>query len=151
MNIEIKYLADVPEYEPQVFALANKEFGNGDKEYFFREIFKRSMNKDKLPICFVSFVDGRLAGSVSLWRADILLMQDLCPWLSALVVAPEFRGCGVGIRLQEFLIDFCKEKGYEDLHLCTKIDGYYEKTGFEYVCDAERAQNEYIKIYKKIL
>lgn len=43
--------------------------------------------------------------------------QDLYPWLSALYVKENKRGKGVGQELQNFLVEYCRIKGFKELFL----------------------------------
>ena len=84
--LTIEHLADYPEYIDEVIDLICKEFGDEENYGFWESIVKHSLNKDKLPLTFVAIMDNKLAGTVGLWRADLLSRQDLYPWLSALYV-----------------------------------------------------------------
>jgi len=61
------------------------------------------------------------------------------------IISPELRGHGLGHRLLEKAISFCKEKGYSSIYLWT-FEGLhparhlYEKFGFKLVWEGEGAQ-----------
>lgn len=61
------------------------------------------------------------------------------------IISPELRGHGLGHRLLEKAISFCKEKGYPSIYLWT-FEGLhparhlYEKFGFKLVWQGEGAQ-----------
>lgn len=149
--ITIEYLADHLEYIDDVIDCIWKEFGEEDNRAFWESIVKNSLRKDKLPLTFIALSDNKLAGTVGLWRGDLLSRQDLFPWLSALFVKEEYRGRNVGQALQRFLIDYCRKEGYEDLFLYTDLCNYYEKTGWKYIGEEIEYSGNSIKIYKQNL
>lgn len=112
---------------------------------------KNSLRKNQLPLTFIALMDNKLVGTIGLWRSDLLSRQDLYPWLSALFVKEEYRSNNIGQELQRFLIDYCRQKGYEELFLYTDICNYYEKTGWQYLEDGIEYSGGNIKIYKKKL
>lgn len=59
-------------------------------------------------------VDGeQLLGTVGLWRCDLITRQDLCPWLAALYVDDAARGKGLAGQLQQHVIAYAAQSGYE--------------------------------------
>jgi predicted N-acetyltransferase YhbS len=126
-----------------------KEFGNENNYDFFQSIIKNSLIKNKLPLTFIALEENELVGTIGLWRSDLMSRQDLFPWLSALFVKETSRGKRIGQKLQNFLVEYCREAGFTELFLYTDISGYYEKTGWEYLEDGVEYSGEYIKIYKK--
>lgn len=137
--MEIKELRDCPEFKDTVVEWINREFGDENTIQFYRSIIEHSMVKDKLPLTFVAVDNGKLLGTAGIWRGDLLSRQDLYPWFSALVVNPEYRNGGIGIKIQNHILEYCKAKGFKEIYLYTDLVGYYEKndwskfdTGYEY-------------------
>jgi GNAT superfamily N-acetyltransferase len=89
----------------------------------------------------VAMLDGKIAGSVSLFPAKIDAyggqVEELeYPEIRMLAVAPEARGKGVATKLISECIERCKKKGYHSIGLHTGefMDGamrLYEHLGFE--------------------
>lgn len=147
----IEHLADHIEYIDTVTNWLWKEFGNENNYDFFHSIIINSLTKNNLPLTFIALEDNELAGTIGLWRSDLVSRQDLFPWLSALYVKENFRGKRIGQKLQNFLVQYCKEAGFKELFLYTDINNYYEKTGWEYIDDGVEYSGEYLKIYIKEL
>ncbi|SET64845.1 Acetyltransferase (GNAT) domain-containing protein [Natronincola peptidivorans] len=146
--IEIKHLKDCREHIDLVIDWLWKEWGN-DKNYGnYQSIVEHSLNKDNLPQTFIAFIDGEPVGTVGLWRCDLISRQDLYPWLACLFVLPKYRGRGIGIELQNFLIQYAESLGYKELFLYTVLNGYYEKIGWEYMGDGFTPKGEKERIYK---
>lgn len=147
--LTIEHLADHKEHIDTVVNWIWNEFGNENDYEFFKSIIKNSLIKNKLPLTFIALEDNELVGTIGLWRSDLMSRQDLFPWLSALFVKENFRGKRIGQKLQNFLIEYCREVGFTELFLYTDICNYYEKTGWKYLEDGIEHSGEYIKIYNK--
>ncbi|PWM47564.1 MAG: GNAT family N-acetyltransferase [Clostridiales bacterium] len=110
----------------------------GKEESFNMDFFKAAVispaAKDGIPATFIAFYDNEPAGSVCLWRSDMLSRQDLTPWLANLFVKEEFRKNHIGSALQKQLVSYAKELGFEKVWLYTDLVDYYEKTGWQQ-CD----------------
>lgn len=139
MSIEIKALGECLEHKDTVIEWMNNEFGNATSYNFYRDIVEHSMKENQVPITFVMVEDGELLGTVGIWRGDLLSRQDLFPWLSALIVNPKYRNRGIGIELQNYVLQYCKEKELKEIYLYTDLENYYEKNewikfdvGYEY-------------------
>jgi GNAT superfamily N-acetyltransferase len=78
-------------------------------------------------------VDGRLEGSISI---DGVHADDEGAHLRWFIMSDALRGQGVGGRLMDTAVTFCREKGYKRVYLWTfaGLDAarhLYEKCGFE--------------------
>ena len=100
---------------------------------------EHSTKENDLPITFVMVENDELLGTVGIWRGDLLSRQDLYPWLSALIVNPKYRNRGIGKELQNYVLEYCRKKGYKEVFLYTDLKNYYEKNewvqfdlGYEY-------------------
>ncbi|MCF2642150.1 GNAT family N-acetyltransferase [Roseburia hominis] len=127
------------QFKDLVIQWMNEEFGN-DKSYkFYKGIVEHSTKENDLPITFVMVENDELLGTVGIWRGDLLSRQDLYPWLSALIVNPKYRNRGIGKELQNYVLEYCRKKGYKEVFLYTDLKNYYEKNewvqfdlGYEY-------------------
>ena len=126
----IGMLYDYPEFTDTVIKWLNREFGGEKSFHFYKGIIEHSLEENRIPITFVAFDSGVLLGTVGIWRGDLLSRQDLFPWLSALVVNPQYRNKGIGQMLQKFALQYCESKGIKEIFLYTDLVGYYEKSGW---------------------
>lgn len=136
------------EHIETVVDLINDEFGTENSREFYKDIINHSLNEDELPITFVLTKDNDLVGTVGIWRGDLLSRQDLYPWLSALVVKEEFRNKGIGIKLQEYILNYCALKNYKEIYLYTDIENYYEKTGWKCIDIGYEYSGNKVNIYR---
>ena len=128
--MKIEMLKDYPEFVEEVIEWLNNEFGNRNSYKIYQGIIEHSLVENQLPITFIAVENGILLGTVGIWRGDLLSRQELYPWLSALVVNPNYRNKGIGQSLQKHVLEYCKMSGYKEIFLYTELDGYYEKSGW---------------------
>ena len=128
--MKIEMLKDYPEFVEEVIEWLNNEFGNRNSYKFYQGIIEHSLVENQLPITFIAVENGILLGTVGIWRGDLLSRQELYPWLSALVVNPNYRNKGIGQSLQKHVLEYCKMSGYKEIFLYTELNGYYEKSGW---------------------
>ncbi|WP_315078781.1 GNAT family N-acetyltransferase [uncultured Clostridium sp.] len=149
--LKIAYLADYKENTETIISWLWREFGNETNRDFFQSIIKHSCKKNSLPLTFIALLDGELVGTVGVWRSDLMSRQDLFPWLSALYVKENYRNQGIGQKLQNFVLTYCKNAGFSEIFLYTDIDNYYEKFDWKHFEDGVEYSGDYVKIYKKEL
>ena len=88
-------------------------------------------------------------GVVSLWLSDVKTRQDLSPWMATLYVQDTYRNRHIGQALQRASLEAARALGrYDWLYLVTELDNYYEKTGWEFVCEAPVGHGHTEKIYR---
>ncbi|MCC5910010.1 MAG: GNAT family N-acetyltransferase [Clostridiaceae bacterium] len=144
----IKHLSECKEHMDLVTHWLWREWGNEKNYRSYKSIIENSLSEDNLPQTFVALIDDKPVGTVGLWRCDLMSRQDLYPWLASLYVEPDYRGQGIGTKLQNFLVEHSKELGYEEIFLYTELMDYYEKTGWEYIGDSITPKGEEVRMYK---
>jgi GNAT superfamily N-acetyltransferase len=79
----------------------------------------------------VAFEDEAPVGSISLLPDDPPAPLGASPWLASFYVRPDRRGCGIGGRLHQALVDAARAAGLSFLHLWTPdAAGWYEARGW---------------------
>lgn len=146
--MKIDLLKNHPEHLNTIVNWIYKEFGMETSREFYKGIIDHSLTEGQLPITFVAMEDNEVIGTVGIWRSDLLSRQDLFPWFSALYVREDYRCKGIGIQLQEYALKYCKKQGFKEVYLYTDIENYYEKTGWEFICDGYEYSGSKIKIYR---
>lgn len=149
--MKIGMLKEYPEHIDTIVDWVNDEFGNDNSRNFYRAIIEHSLADNQLPITFVAIEEGTLLGTVGIWRGDLLSRQELFPWLSALVVNPNYRNRGIGKKLQEHVLEYCKINGYKEIFLYTNLIDYYEKNGWIPFDKGYEYVGSEVCIYKHIL
>lgn len=131
--VEILNFVDCPDCLPEVAKRINAQWF-ADKEGHTEAGMLARMRmgrRDGIPLGLVAFVDGQLAGTVSLIENDLEERKDLSPWLAGLLVFSEFRGSGVGTALARELIRCARAIGFERLYLYTDKPEFYERLDWQ--------------------
>jgi GNAT superfamily N-acetyltransferase len=147
-DIAFSSLADRPELKDLVARWLWSFWGAPGNFDFYRSMTGHC-RKDGFPLMYVALIDGMPVGTVSLLPSDLFSRQDLYPWMADLYVPPECRGEGVGSALQDFVLEEAKKRGFCQVFLETSLNGYYEKKGWEFVCEEMDRDCSILRIYKK--
>jgi len=146
MNLTVKNIVEDKQYFDEILNLIYKEWGNNDFE-FWKSWVQSSMSENDVPMTFIVFCDNELVGTFSLWRCDLQSRQDLFPWLGGIVVKEEWRRKGVGLFIQHKAKEILKSLGYNKAYLFTKMTGYYEKTGWQFMDMGIDERGNSVRIY----
>ncbi|HEY3272925.1 MAG TPA: GNAT family N-acetyltransferase [Methanocella sp.] len=147
-DIEFSSLADRPELKELVARWLWSFWGAPGNFDFYRSMTEHC-RKDDFPLMYVALTDDRPVGTVSLLRADLFSRQDLFPWMADLFVPSEHRGKGIGSALQDYVLEEAKKHGFSQVYLETPLNGYYEKNGWEFVCEDMDRDCSVLRIYQK--
>jgi putative acetyltransferase len=101
---------------------------------------REAKDRNGVPLSLVALQAGEPVGTVNLVDNDNEERPDLKPWLAALLVRPEHRGCGVGSALVRSLAAEAGRLGIPRMYLGTDIPGYYARLGAELF---EKVSDEY--------
>ncbi len=121
----------------------------GNYSFYYNCMLHSLETESDLPRFYLALKDDKIIGSYAMLRNDLISRQDLTPWFACLYIIPEFRGNGLGNILLEHAREEARNKGYENLYLCTDLDGYYEKYGWEFLDKGYIFNGEPTKIYIK--
>lgn len=150
-NIKIINLKSVPEHVEEVSYWLWEEWGEA-AGYSLDELVYRTqhcMQEEGVPQTLVALHEGQPAGVVSLWMNDLKTRQDLYPWMATLYVKPEYRNLKIGQALQLASIEAARNStGFPYLYLITELDGYYEKTGWEFTETVPTGTGSTEKVYR---
>lgn len=126
-------------------------FGAENSRAFFASILRASLSEADFPLTWVALDGERVAGTVGLWRCDLISRQDLFPWLAALYVDEGYRGEGLSGQLQQTVIAECRLRGYPTLYLYAECADYYERFGWRYRGEALDYPDKTVRLYYRDL
>lgn len=128
---QIDHLFRHPEHLELVADWIHREFWtrSGRGVEFVAALLRQAVDPDCIPLSRLALVEGRPAGIVNLIACDSTARPDLTPWLAALLVAPQFRGKGIGSALVGDLAKEAARIGCAELFLETDIPPFYERSG----------------------
>lgn len=149
--LKICYLSDYKENINTIIDWLWSEFGNETNRNYYENIIMHSLKKNSLPLTFIALLDDELIGTIGLWKTASISRQDLSPWIAALYVKKEFRNQYVSKKLENFVLNYCKNVGFSKIFIHTTNYNYYEKKNWIFVDDVVDYYGNYSKIYKKEL
>lgn len=137
-------------YKDQAIAYFQKIWANEASKPVYADSITRSLNTDNpLPIWYLLLgSDDEIIGCVGLITNDFISCMDLYPWLAALYIEKDHRGKNLAKLLIDAVVADTKAAGFKKLYLCTDHVGYYEKFGFEYICDGYHPWGESSRVYE---
>src|SRR5438876_12277484 len=122
MEYQIGYLADhadavaaLARWHHDEWATRTPEISIGDRAARFTARAQRG----GLPMGFVAIVGGQVVGLACLVECDLESHAHLSPWLASVVVAPEYRGHGLGSALCKRATDEAGVLGFQRAYLFT--------------------------------
>ena len=136
-GLQISYLADHPEYIPQLAQWLFKQWDSilGEKTAETRiNKLKAHMNRDKLPIAWVAHAKGQLLGTAALRVHDLEGREDLTPWLGGVFVSSHFRRRGIGAALCAAVEEEARSRAVQTLYLFTlDKQAWYSRQGWSII------------------
>ena len=86
---------------------------------------------------WVLCLDGeKIVGGMGVIENDFHDRPDLAPNVCAVYTEEAYRGRGIAGRLLEKVVSDMREKGITPLYLATDHTGFYERYGWEFLCEA---------------
>ena len=113
----------------------------GKSEYYFIKHLADFVNDPEGGRLWIAETSGSIVGSIAIVRVD-----DITAQLRWFLVESKYQGMGIGSRLIETALDFCRENNYGHVFLWTfkGLDAarrLYDRTGFELT--EEKPNNEW--------
>ena len=86
---------------------------------------------------WVLCLDGeKIVGGMGVIENDFHDRPDLAPNVCAVYTEEAYRGRGIAGRLLKKVVSDMREKGITPLYLATDHTGFYERYGWEFLCEA---------------
>jgi GNAT superfamily N-acetyltransferase len=138
MDIEIKFLADVPFLVPVLAQWTYDAWSKYDPELTVDRVMEgliQRFNRDMVPLTLVAFDGDTPVGMASL-KEQIRVpgYSDKTPWLGSLYVIPTYQNHGVGTQLMQAIHAKAAELGFKNIYLFTSDSSqvsWYEKIGWQ--------------------
>ncbi len=146
----IDYLIDHPEAIPELAQLHHDVWHAVTPHLSVSDRiagFRARMARKQVPCGFVAVLDSAVVGMACLVAHDMETRPDLTPWLATVLVAPPYRGRGVGGALSERVVIEAGFLGFPMLYLVTfdKVR-FYTRLGW-----TEQEQAKYLGLPATIM
>lgn len=107
-----------------------------------REAYDESMSdalsgEGTVPQWYVALDGARIIGGAGVIENDFHDKRDLTPNVCALFVEPEYRCHGIAGQILDFICSDMKNHGLDTLYLLTDHTSFYERYGWQYLCEAQ--------------
>ena len=148
--MKVYNILEKKEYLNVVLDLELKEWGTYSEDNLTKKINKVNelLKLDNFAKLILLDKDN-LVGFISLFPTDGEERKDLTPWYATMYVKKEYRGKGYSKILNDALLNYAKEKGYQKIYLKTDLINYYEKFGAIYLEDLNNGEKlYYIDLWK---
>ena len=132
MNVAIVHLFEAPALRPAAARLIHDTFWTAVPGASAEAMARRlalAEAADRIPLCRVAVRGADVLGVVNLVENDDEQHPEWRPWLAGLVVAPDWRGRGLGSRLVRTLLADARRLGLERVYFGTDGPGFYSRLG----------------------
>lgn len=138
-----------PDYKEIAAKYIHSKWGNESNYQLYEDsIFGCINTKEPLPYWYLLEDNNQIAGCIGLIDHDFISRTDLSPWLCSLYIEKDYRGNSLGNLLIEQVKKDAKQEGFKCIYLCTELNDFYEKYGFEYIGQGFYPDGEPSKIYE---
>lgn len=100
-----------------------------------KENIRRLLNNSSF-VCFVSYIDKKIVGGLTAYELEMYDQEGSSMYIYDLAVSKEYQRNGIGTRLVNEMMDYCRLKGIKDMFV--QADGvdkhavqFYKKIGGE--------------------
>ncbi|BEN12538.1 N-acetyltransferase [Serratia marcescens] len=141
-----------PELAPRAIAYFQRHWATAETLMMYEDAINRSLGAtNPLPQWYLLMENDQILGCAGLITNDFISRGELYPWLCALYVEEAQRGRGYGAKLIEHVAAETRRLGFPQLHLCTDMEGYYERSGFVYNGLGYHPWGEASRVYSRVL
>ena len=149
--MKVVNIRDNPQYKERAIAYFQEKWATDKSKAVYQDSISRSLvTKSVLPIWYLLTDKNKIIGCAGLITNDFISCGDLWPWLCALYIEESYRGNAYGSLLIAQIKQDAAQAGFRKIYLCTDHIGYYEKYGFEYICDGYHPWGERSRVYESV-
>lgn len=139
-HIRIAPLADHPHAAPLLARWCYDEWGRDAGVSLQHEVdkFQRALDADGLPRVMIALDGDAVIACAQLKTDELPQLPDCHYWLSAVYVAPAYRGRQIAAAVIGAVVQQARQQGVTDLYLQTEAldGGLYRRLGWEPLCPA---------------
>ncbi len=144
--MQIKSIRDCPNMIADASKWFSEKWGIPEKAYF-DSMSECIMGRDAVPQWYLAVENDNIIGGCGVIENDFHNRPDLTPNVCAVYVEPEFRCMGVAGKLLNHACEDMKRQSIDTLYLVTDHIGFYERYGWEYLCDVVGSDGNQTRMY----
>jgi predicted N-acetyltransferase YhbS len=135
MEYEIASLREQPQHLRTVAEWIHRQWWSDTAVESIEYWLTGHLGEGGFPVSLVALEDGEIVGSVSLHESEAEDRPAYKPYLGALFVKPDRRGCGLGVALVRAIEAHADKLDHAAIYLnaADAIAGFYEGLGWETV------------------
>jgi len=138
-----------PNYKEVAVKYIHSKWGNEANYQLYEDsIFGCVNTNESVPYWYLIESNDQIVGCIGLIDHDFINRTDLSPWLCSLYMEKDHRGKAWGALLIEQVKKDAEKEGFEKVYLCTELNEFYEKYGFNYFEEGFYPNGEPSKIYE---
>lgn len=146
MEYEIVKITDRPELKEQAAEWFGSKWGIPTEAYL-DSMDEAIFRGTAVPQWYLAIENGRIIGGLGVIENDFHSRRDIAPNVCAVYTEEDKRGCGIAGKLLETVCDDMKEKGIGALYLLTQHTEFYERYGWEYLCNIVDNDDNEMRVY----
>lgn len=129
--MKIISVREQPELAESAIAYFQRQWATQETMMVYRDAIIHTIGADNpLPQWYLLMHNQEVIGCAGLITNDFISRGELYPWLCALFIEEQHRGQGHAARLIQHIAAQTRSLGFRQLHLCTDLEGLYEKLHF---------------------
>ena len=112
--------------------------------------FKDLYTTPNLPFGVALLDNNQIVGFCVFKKENLKKYPNIFPWLSDVMILPQFRGQGYGKKLLEYGEQTLKDLGYNTIYVWTdQAPDFYKKLGFTYKQEVEKNEGGFGQLFYK--
>ena len=109
------------------------------------------MNDSRIPFSLVAFLDGEIAGTISVVENDLKERDCYTPWVASNYVVEKHRNKGISSKMMVYVEEAMRRIGIKTAYLATEeVPDFYRKRGWQEI-EKVNYKSEESLIFKKDL
>ncbi|MCU5774250.1 GNAT family N-acetyltransferase [Erwiniaceae bacterium BAC15a-03b] len=146
--MEIISVRERPEVADAAIAYFQQKWASKETMMMYHDAITHAIDAENpLPQWFLLMEKQECIGCAGLITNDFISRGELYPWLCALFIEEKYRGQGYARRLIQHVAQQTKLLGFKKLHLCTDLDGFYERYNFVFDGSGYHPWGETSRVY----
>jgi len=134
MTLRIDYLANHPEWVPELASWFFEEWGRKESDNSLERITQRlqeRLHRERAPLTLIGFLEDKAVASASIKIREMETHPQYKYWLGAVYIRPAYRDQGFGSKIVNHTVSIAKQLDLSELYLYTHShESFYDRLGW---------------------